>query len=372
MGKHIGQPEQSAFWSSEMSHDLSVWNDRPVLVTGHTGFKGSWLSLYLSRLGARVSGYSYDPRPTGLFMAASVSELLEFDVRGDVRDLAALTQTVREVRPSMIFHLAAQPIVRVSFLEPIETMTTNVIGTANVLQAANVVDDVRGVVVVTSDKVYDPYRVTGPYSEEHCLGGRDPYSASKAAAELVTRSMRESILRDGLRVATARAGNVIGGGDDSEDRLLPDLIRCFEADESCPIRHPAAIRPWQHVLDPLRGYVILAETLIAGDGVGEWNFGPRPGSDLTVAEVADGAAIMWGPSARWHDSGSRDARETVDLRLDSTKALRDLNWRCRLAQMDAVQWTVEWEKSVAEGACPRQVSLDQLDGFLQMIHADAT
>lgn len=343
-----------------------VWANRSVFVTGHTGFKGAWLTLYLRSLGAQVTGLSIDIRDNSLFRLASLDKQLVEDHRADVLDMETLRRAIREAQPSVVFHLAAQPLVRDSFARPLETIATNVLGSANIFQACNETGSVGALVVVTTDKVYENEYPGAPCVESDRLGGKDPYSASKAAAELVVASLRSSVLKGSLAVATTRAGNVLGGGDDSQDRVVPDLVRAFREDTSCGIRHPHAVRPWQHVLDPLRGYIMLAERLLAGECDDAWNFGPLPEAQMSVADVATLAASSWGHGARWHESGTPDGRESPALRLDSTKASELLNWSCLLSQREAVEWAITWERGVAAGDDPAETSLRQLEEFLAL------
>jgi CDP-glucose 4,6-dehydratase len=341
-----------------------VWADRSVFVTGHTGFKGAWLTLYLQSLGARVTGLSIDVRDRSLFRLASLEKDLVEDHRADVLDMEVLRRAISEAQPSVVFHLAAQPLVRDSFARPVETIATNVLGSANTVQACNEIGSVGALVVVTTDKVYENEDPDTPCVESDRLGGKDPYSASKAAAELVVASLRSSVIRGSLAVATTRAGNVLGGGDDSQNRVVPDLVRAFREGASCAIRHPHAVRPWQHVLDPLRGYIMLAERLLARQCEDAWNFGPEPDAQLSVADVATLAASSWGYGARWHDAGAPDDRESAALRLDSAKARDLLNWSCLLSQRAAVEWAIRWERAVAAGDDPADTSLQQLEDFL--------
>lgn len=350
--------------SSQVLNAKSPWEGRSVFITGHTGFKGSWLTLYLTALGAQVTGFSNEVRESSLFHLAALGESLVSDERADVRDLAALKAAISVSQPSAVFHLAAQPLVRDSFISPVETFATNVMGTANTLAACNTVDSVRALVVVTTDKVYRNEQAERPFVEPDPLGGKDPYSASKAAAEFFVASFRESVARDSLAIATVRAGNVIGGGDDGRDRVVPDLVRAFRSEKSCAIRHPHSLRPWQHVLDPLRGYLLLGERLLDGSHADAWNFGPALGDQMTVSELADAAASAWGDEARWHESGNSDDREAPTLRLDSTRALDDLGWKCLLSQREAIAWTVQWEHEIAAGCDPATVSSRQLGDFL--------
>lgn len=305
------------------------YRNRRVLVTGHTGFKGSWLCLWLRQLGAQVTGMALPPEHN-----PSHWDLLKLpidDRRLDVRDFHALRAVFDEVRPEVVFHLAAQPLVRRSYREPLETWSTNVMGTANVLEACRQIDSARAIVAVTTDKCYENQEWPWGYRENDRLGGHDPYSASKAGSELVAASYRSAYFATSDAaplLATARAGNVIGGGDWSEDRLIPDLIRAIGRKQSLEIRSPNATRPWQHVLESLSGYLMLGQRLLQGDRASAkaWNFGPGPEGNRTVAQVVDLLAREW-PHVRWHLAAKADLHEATLLYLDSAKAHSQLRWR---------------------------------------------
>lgn len=350
----------------------SVWNDCPVLITGHTGFKGGWLSLWLHRLGARVHGYARDiPTVPSLFEAARVAGILATDTRADLADLERLRRILAECAPSVVFHLAAQSIVRGGYSDPIGTLASNVMGTANVLEAVRGQSSVRAVVIITTDKVYENQEWIFPYREIDHLGGHDPYSASKAAAEVVTASYRSSYFgpgkEHGARVATARAGNVIGGGDWACDRLVPDCLRAFAAGEPLRLRYPSAVRPWQHVLEPLAGYLRLAEVLLenSGENFAEaWNFGPDARGDVCVEEVARALACYWGGEAKVEPAPSSVApHEASQLRLDSSAARTRLKWWPRWSLDDALESTVEWHKNWLRGDDMREFSLQQIASY---------
>jgi CDP-glucose 4,6-dehydratase len=347
------------------------WAGRKVLVTGHTGFKGAWLCLSLQRAGAKVVGYALAP-PTqpNLFEAAEVAELVE-SIRGDVRDLAQLTDVIRREAPEIVFHFAAQSVVRASYDDPIETYSTNVVGTATVFQAIRNVAGSRTVVNVTTDKVYRNHEWVWGYRENDELGGHDPYSNSKACAELVTQAFRDSFFptakleQHGVAIAAARAGNVIGGGDWTADQLIPDVVRAFSAHEPVLIRQPKSVRPWQHVLDCLSGYVLLAERLHATprDVSGAWNFGPELADARPVSWLVDALVQHWGGSASWKLDAGAHPHEAQLLRLDCSKAGKTLGWRPRLALADALSWTADWYKSHLAGRAARSLCLDQIDRY---------
>ena len=342
-----------------------MWQNRRVLVTGHTGFKGGWLSLWLAARGAHVHGFALDPPTTPSFHeACGVAGVVADDRRGDLRDPAALDDCLAAARPEVVFHLAAQPLVRRSYREPLETFDANVMGTARLLEAARRCDAVRAVVVVTTDKVYDNREWDWAYRETEPLGGADPYSASKACAELVCESYRRSFLAaGGIRLATARAGNVIGGGDWAADRLVPDFLRAVTAGEPLAIRAPRSVRPWQHVLEPLAGYLLLAERLLESDRFAEaWNFGPAEDDARPVGDVVDELCRLV-PGARWHRDGADHPHEAGMLRLDSTKARQRLGWRPRWGLEEALARTIDWHRAWLEGADMAAVSLAQIDAF---------
>jgi CDP-glucose 4,6-dehydratase len=338
-----------------MDVDAGWWRGKRVLVTGHTGFKGGWLALWLARLGSHVAGYALAPATQpNLYEAAQVGSRMESLV-GDVRDRERLRGAVERIQPDIVFHLAAQSLVRYSFGHPLETFATNVVGTANVLEAVRHAPSVRAVVVVSSDKCYAPS--DRRHAEDDALGGVDPYSASKAGAELVTTAMRASVFGSAAAgekpaIATARAGNVIGGGDWATDRLVPDLLAAFASRRPARIRNPHAIRPWQHVLDPIRGYLLLAHRLWkSGDAFAQaWNFGPPASHEKPVAWIADRAAASFGEGASWERDTDDHPGETATLRLDSSKAKTLLGWQTALDLPEAIEWTAAWHRSLRAGA----------------------
>ncbi len=336
-----------------------------ILITGHTGFKGSWLSLLLASRGHDVSGIALDPPAGGLYERARIAELLRHDIRLDIRDAAALGDAVAQVDPELVLHLAAQPLVRESYVDPRATFETNVMGTLNVLEALRRAPSLRAAVIITTDKVYrNVGRIEG-YAEDEALGGDDPYSSSKAMADILTQSWVTSF--PGAPVAIARAGNVIGGGDVSKDRLMVDLVAGFGSETPVSIRYPDAVRPWQHVLDCLAGYITLAGALLRGAGTGAWNFGPDPDGFQTVREIADTAVREWGGTAGWIDrSGGTHPHEAALLTLDAAKAQRELGWRNEIPFPASVAWTIEWYRAVSDGADARATSLEQLDRFAEL------
>ncbi|HZY63947.1 MAG TPA: CDP-glucose 4,6-dehydratase [Edaphobacter sp.] len=336
------------------------WRNRRVFLTGHTGFKGGWMALWLSWMGATVRGYALDPATTpSFFIDAGVGSMLE-DIRGDIRDAARLDLAMREFAPEVVFHMAAQPLVRHSYRDPIGTYETNVIGTARVLDAVRRTPSVRAVVSVTTDKCYENKEWNWPYREIDPLGGYDPYSASKACAEIVSASYRQSFfpiskLRQPggheVAIATARAGNVIGGGDWSTDRLIPDLVRGFLSGEPVSIRQPHAIRPWQHVLEPLHGYLTLAEKLLtpgpeAARFATAYNFGPNTDDTRPVAWIADRMTGFWGTGASWVlNKDPNSLHEATYLQLDISRARHELDWVPRLRLETALDWLVAWYRN---------------------------
>lgn len=344
---------------------------RSVLLTGHTGFKGSWLAIWLARLGAKVSGYALPP-PTdpSNFAASGVQALLAHHTEGDIRDAARLRRAMDEAAPDVVFHLAAQPLVRQSYELPRETFEVNVIGTAAVLDAVRALGKPCAVVVVTSDKCYENIEQSWGYREIDPMGGHDPYSASKGAAEIVAAAYRRSFFpperlsEHGVKLATARAGNVIGGGDWAKDRIAPDVVRHLCEGKPVPVRSPRSVRPWQHVLEPLCGYLTLAGRMLTSDDAGwcgGWNFGPMPGEELPVGRFVDLFLDAWGGGA-WEDrSDPRQPHEAGLLRLSIDKAIHRLGWRPRWGVAEAVRRTAAWH---------RRFLRDQGAGVLAACHDD--
>jgi CDP-glucose 4,6-dehydratase len=340
---------------------MSFWGGRRVLVTGHTGFKGSWLSLLLARSGARVSGLALAPTTQpNLFDLIALRDDMESTI-GDVRDEAVVRRCIERAKPDVIFHLAAQSLVRAGYREPMETYATNVMGTAHVLEAARIQGG-SSIVVVTSDKCYRNDESARAFREDDPLGGKDPYSSSKAAAELVTHAYAASFGTQDFRVASARAGNVIGGGDWSADRLVPDVVRAIAQDQPLVLRYPDAVRPWQHVLEPLTGYLMLAASLAAGDA-GAWNFGPQSEDHVTVAALARELYAAFGKAERIEIDAAAHAHEAGQLYLDAGKARDRLGWRGKLSAREAIAWTATWYRDLASGASARDLTLAQIEAY---------
>ncbi|WP_156687011.1 CDP-glucose 4,6-dehydratase [Mycobacterium sp. Marseille-P9652] len=331
------------------------------LVTGHTGFKGPWLLLLLLGRGHQVSGLALDPPEGSLFDRAGLADHLVNDYRVDIRDASATASAIQAAAPDVVVHMAAQSLVRESYREPRFTYETNVMGTLNVLEAVAATPSVRAHVVITSDKVYRNVDQEEGYVESDPLGGDDPYSASKAMADVLTQSWIRSF--PGCPTAIARGGNVIGGGDVSQERLMPDLVRAFATGQAPLLRFPKAVRPWQHVLDCLNGYLTIADALLDGSGLGQWNIGPGRDSFVEVGQVADLAANLWGGGAHWGRQPGEHPHEANLLALDATKAQAELSWRNRLGFRDAVSWTIDWERQVVDGADPLAVTRQQIQAF---------
>lgn len=345
------------------------WAKRRVFLTGHTGFKGAWLSLLLRSLGAEVYGFALAPEhEEGVFARSGIQDDIHHIV-GDIRDRSHLSGAVRDARPDIVIHMAAQALVRRSYADPIGTFETNVMGTANLLEAVRHCPGVRAVLVVTSDKCYENFDGTRIHKESDPLGGHDPYSSSKAAAEVITAAYRSSYFsKEGsAAVATVRAGNVFGGGDWASDRLVPDAIRAFNKRETLWIRNPAAVRPWQHVVDVVLAYLELAQLLVQhGQAYAEpWNIGPPPRHEVPVSTIVSHLTELWGGDVRWsHDAGEHPHESQV-LRLDCSKAQGRFGWRSRVTLEDGLKMTVAWYRAAAEGNSDlRALSQKQLEQFL--------
>ncbi|MDX2218407.1 MAG: CDP-glucose 4,6-dehydratase [Burkholderiales bacterium] len=349
-----------------MVMNAAFWQGKRVLLTGHTGFKGAWLAVWLEKLGATVTGFALPPKTEpNLFVEANLAARMRSEF-GNVCDFSRLDAAMRDANPEIIFHLAAQPLVRYSYADPLETFSTNIMGTANLLHSARALPDLAAVVVVTSDKCYQNNDEGRAFVESDHMGGHDPYSASKGCTELVTAAMRASFFNEGkAAIATVRAGNVIGGGDWSEDRLVPDLVRAASSGIPARIRNPSAIRPWQHVLEPLAGYLTLAERLhTEGHAFAEaWNFGPAPALDRSVEWVCAEAAQRWSGTALWvHDSSSQP-REAKVLRLDSSKAIARLGWNSLLDHVETIEWTLDWYHAFHNGVPALDLVTRQIDEY---------
>ena len=351
--------------SEYVGSSLSCFQGRNVLVTGHTGFKGAWLSMWLHELGANVFGYSLPPdNEQGVFQAAKISSLLSDDIHADIRDPAKLTNVFHDVRPDVVFHLAAQPLVRESYAIPRETHETNYMGTCNVLEAVRERSQACAVVIVTTDKCYENKEQVWGYRENDRLGGHDPYSASKAAAEIVAASYRDSFFpvnqmhEHGVGIATARAGNVIGGGDWAKDRIIPDMVRSLIEKKAVDIRNPHAVRPWQHVLEPLHGYLSIASQLLDSrvpSASTAWNFGPGPEGHKTVGDLVSLFHELWG-DGDWEPDGVEHPHETSFLSLAIDKAVNQLGWTPTWNFRKTVSKTVEWYRSQQGNATNMQES----------------
>lgn len=356
-----------------MTFDPDFWHDRSVLITGHTGFKGSWLALWLNELGANVHGYALEP-PTipNMYQVANVDSSLSTDIRADVLDIEKLESAFQQTKPEVVFHLAAQSLVRKSYNLPVDTFATNVMGTVNVLEVARRCRFIKTIVIVTTDKVYENLENEHAYSENDSLGGHDPYSASKAAAEIVTASYRKSFFYDSrkssLNVATVRSGNVIGGGDWSLDRLVPDCLRAFTENKPVELRYPEAIRPWQHVLEPLSGYINLAEKLTGDDGkcfAKAWNFAPEVEQHKNVVEVAKILAHLWGESAQVKVTrATQNPHEAKMLMLNSSRAQNELIWKQHWPIKKMLEATVEWHRAWLNSEDMHSIVLRQIKDYM--------
>jgi CDP-glucose 4,6-dehydratase len=352
--------------------DPLFWEGKKVFLTGHTGFKGGWLSLWLSSMGAQVIGYSLAPitKPS-FFEVAKVFGELEKSHIADIRDLDALKKAMADAKPEIVIHMAAQPLVRYSYVNPVETYATNVMGTVHLLEGIRGLNSVRAAVIVTTDKCYENKEWAWGYRENESMGGSDPYSNSKGCAELVTGAYRQSYFspekfdQHHVAIASARAGNVIGGGDWSEDRLIPDAIKAFEANQALYVRNPLATRPWQHVLEPLSGYLVLAQALYQ-DGTqfdGGWNFGPRDEDTQPVQDVINLLIKHWNSSASWKQDTSEQPHEAHSLKLDCSKAKQYLHWTPRWSLEQAIEKTAKWQRSFQEGRDMNALSLDQIKAY---------
>jgi CDP-glucose 4,6-dehydratase len=351
-----------------MRPDAGFWSGKRVLVTGHTGFKGGWLTLWLARLGAAVTGVSLPAEDPSLFAVARIGAQCKSHYV-DIRDMGALSRVVLEADPEIVFHLAAQPLVLRSYAEPLVTWQTNVLGTLHLLEAIRARQMPCAILVVTSDKCYENTgRIKRPFAEPDALGGHDPYSSSKAATEVAAHSWYQSFFASGSQgLATARAGNVIGGGDWAADRLFPDMMRAIDSGLSVDLRHPAAVRPWQHVLEPLYGYLQLAAALFCDPAAysGAWNFGPATDAELTVLEVVEMVALTH-PKLRWTVTDGALKHEAASLTLDSSKASSMLRWIPRWSAKEAVAAALHWYDAQKRGADATQLCVSQIDAYVAL------
>lgn len=346
------------------------WHGKRVFITGHTGFKGGWLTIWLKMMGAEVCGYSLEPSSKfSLFNEAKIARGIQ-SIFGDVRDYSFLKENIEQFKPDVIFHLAAQSLVRESYKDPITTYETNIMGTLNILEITRHIKSVKSIIIVTSDKCYENKEWIWGYREGESLGGDDPYSSSKACAELVTAAYRKSFFNDSKpssAIASVRAGNVIGGGDWADDRLIPDLLQSFINNKQAQIRNPLAVRPWQHVLEPLSGYMLLAEKLYFDKSLADsWNFGPDISETKPVRWIADTLSKIWGSEASWTSDEGFHPHEAHLLKLDSTKARSLLNWEPRTDLKSALEMTSNWFKTYIEGKDVREFSEKQIQEFLNL------
>ncbi len=348
------------------------WKGKRVFLTGHTGFKGSWLSLWLQSMGATVKGYSLPPQTNpNLFDIASVAQYMESQF-GDIRDLDELSASMQTFEPEILIHMAAQPLVRLSYKDPVDTYTTNVIGTVNVLEAARKCLHLKAIVSVTTDKCYENREWEWGYRENEPMGGHDPYSSSKGCAELVTAAYRASFFNtpNSASLASARAGNVIGGGDWAEDRLIPDILRAFELNEPVVVRNPLSTRPWQHVLEPLSGYLVLAQHLY-NDGAAfaqAWNFGPRDEDCKPVSWILEKMVDKWGEGASWKLDQNNNPHEARFLKLDCSKAALKLNWSPKWNLEHTLDTIINWQQNWISGENVKQQCLLEIANYQNHQH----
>jgi CDP-glucose 4,6-dehydratase len=353
----------------------STYRNRKVLVTGHTGFKGSWLSIWLKELGADVVGYALDPKTDkDNFVVTGLSEKIK-DIRGDIRGRNKLKQVFKNEKPEIVFHLAAQPLVFLSYEDPLETLETNIIGTANVLEAIRQTGSVHTGIMITSDKCYENREIIWGYRENDPMGGHDPYSASKGSGELVIDSYRKSFFgKNEKAIASARAGNVVGGGDWSKYRLIPDIVRAIEAGQTVELRNPRATRPWQHVLEPLGGYLMLGTKIMEEPEkyAEAWNFGPYPHEVKPVQAVVNKMIRYFG-KGQWKDISQNNLHhEAKLLTLDITKALTRLGWKPALTLDETIQMTVEWYKNYNQGVDMYELCKRQIEEYMNALNTDGT
>ena len=347
--------------------DPAFWASKRVFLTGHTGFKGSWLSLWLQKMGAELTGFALEPPTTpALFHEARVAEGMN-SIIGDIREREKLARTLTEVDPEIVIHMAAQPLVRASYDDPVGTYATNVMGTVHLLEAVRAAPSVRAACIVTTDKCYENREWPWGYREDEAMGGYDPYSNSKGCAELVTSAYRRSFFggENSTAIASGRAGNVIGGGDWAADRLIPDIMRAIGEGREVPIRNPLAIRPWQHVLEPLSGYLVLCQALWDNpeSAADAWNFGPRDEDARPVQWIVERLCYLWGEDARWTHDQSVHPHEAHYLKLDISKARAQLGWQPRWTLAEALDRIVAWQRAWQSGADMHDYCFDELERF---------
>ena len=346
--------------------DPGFWKDREVLLTGQTGFKGGWMSLWLDQLGAKVTGYALSPPERSFCSIASVDEIVTDHVRGDIRDLPLLTDALQTTKPEIVIHMAAQSLVGAAYADPVSTFSTNVMGTVNILEAARATPSVKAVVNITSDKCYENENRREGYHEDDAMGGHDPYSASKGCSELVTAAYRKSFFEStGISIATARAGNVIGGGDWAKGRIVPDAVRAFASQQTLLIRNPVSVRPWQHVLEPLSGYLMLCQALLRDPETFSegWNFGPSMEETHTVSDLANSLTRGWGKNATWKTEESNHPPEAAYLTLNSAKAKSQLQWSPKWNFERSVDNTMKWYKAWQANADMRAFTQQQIAAY---------
>ncbi|MCL4125783.1 UNVERIFIED_CONTAM: hypothetical protein GTU68_036908 [Idotea baltica] len=348
--------------------NASFWKNKKVFLTGHTGFKGSWLALWLQYFGAEVKGYSLEPYTIpDLFSKARISENMISEI-GDIRDLKKISKSMQDFNPDILIHMAAQPLVRYSYKNPVETYQTNVLGTVNVLEAARRCSNLKSIVSVTTDKCYENKEWAWGYRENESMGGHDPYSSSKGCAELVTSAYRKSFFSENNspNLASARAGNVIGGGDWSDDRLIPDILKAFEKKEPVVIRNPLSTRPWQHVLEPLSGYLVLAEALYEDSSFAEgWNFGPRDEDCRPVNWILDKMVTKWGDGASWELDKNNNPHEAGFLKLDISKAKNRLKWEPKWQLNTTLDLIVDWQQNYLSGSDMNDICLQEIKKYIE-------
>ncbi len=353
--------------------EKDFWFGKKVFITGHTGFKGGWLALWLQHLGAHVSGYALKPDKSGsMYISANVDQGMD-SFYGDILDAEHLEGVLSDCQPDIVFHLAAQPLVLRGYESPRETYLTNIIGTVNILESVRRIESVKGVVNITTDKCYKNFGSGQAFSEQDPMGGYDPYSSSKASAELVSDAYRKSYFAKlNIGLATARAGNVIGGGDWADFRLVPDVVKAFHRGEKVRIRNPNAIRPWQYVLEPLSGYLTLGKLLYQGDNVANsaWNFGPSGETLFTVKEMVQAISGIWGEKSGWILEKNIIGREDPVLQLDTRKAKRKIDWCTRLAIIETISYTTDWYKKFFAGENLRDFSIEQIQSYTSLLEGD--